>query len=146
MRAGEKKGVSDLSIFQRRPPRPSGQAHGRDVEPATYMVKKQSHCTPSCTTPSRPAKQANPLISRQHETSTAVLGKQRMLTNAEVPDVVPNRTNHGDIPKEVPREMIRICCGRYEIRIPMIMILPAPPEQSIRYMRLVPGAMLRPER
>lgn len=58
----------------------------------THMEKKQSHCMPTWSTPSSPAKQASPLISEQQATSCAVLGKTRILAKAEVPDVVPRRT------------------------------------------------------
>jgi len=78
----------------------------------TYIMKKESHCMPIWNTPSNPAKHANPLISWQQETSAAVLGKTRILAKAEVPDVVPKRTKYGDMPKELRREMMRMCCGR----------------------------------
>jgi hypothetical protein len=64
---------------------------------------------PIWNTPSSPAKQASPLISWQQATSAAVLGKTRMFAKAEVPDVVPRRTKYGEIPKELRREMMRMC-------------------------------------
>ena len=57
----------------------------------THIEKKHSHCTPIWITPSKLAKQATPLISEQHATSSAVLGKIKILTNADVPDVQPSR-------------------------------------------------------
>jgi len=35
-----------------------------------------------------------------------------MLVKAQVPEVVPSNTQYGDMPSEVPREIIRWCCGR----------------------------------
>jgi hypothetical protein len=31
---------------------------------------------------------------------------------------VPSRTKYGDMPNEVLRWMMRMCCGRYDPRIP----------------------------
>jgi hypothetical protein len=36
-------------------------------------------------------------------------GRTRILAKAEVPDVVPSRIKYGDIPKELRREMMRMC-------------------------------------
>jgi hypothetical protein len=84
----------------------------------THIEKKHSHCMPICSIPSRPAKHANPLISLQQATSCAVDGKTRILVKADVPDVTPNRIKYGEIPKELRREMMRMCWGRYEKRMP----------------------------
>jgi hypothetical protein len=46
-----------------------------------------------------------------------------MFAKAHVPLVVPSRTKYGDKPYEERRRMIRMCCGRYEIRMPMRMRL-----------------------
>jgi hypothetical protein len=46
-----------------------------------------------------------------------------MLAKADVPDVTPSSTKYGEIPKELRREMIRICWGRYERRMPKIIKL-----------------------
>lgn len=46
-------------------------------------------------------------------------GRTRMLANAHVPDVVPSRTKYGEMPNEEWRAMMRMCCGRYETRMPM---------------------------
>jgi hypothetical protein len=46
-----------------------------------------------------------------------------MLANAHVPLVVPSRTKYGDRPYDERRRMIRMCCGRYEMRIPSKMKL-----------------------
>lgn len=89
------------------------------------MEKKQSHCIPIWKTPSMPAKHASPLISLslQQAISWEVFGKIRMFAKAEVPEVTPNRTKYGEIPKELRRVIIRTCCGRYEKRMPMIIKL-----------------------
>lgn len=90
---------------------------------ATYIEKKHSHCMLICNIPSRPAKQAMPLISLQHATSWAVVGKTRIFAKAEVPEVTPRRTKYGDMPKELRRVMIRMCWGRYDTRMPKIIKL-----------------------
>lgn len=90
---------------------------------STHIEKKASHCMAIWNTPSSPAKQANPLISRQQATSCAVDGNTRILAKAEVPDVTPRRIKYGEIPKELRRAMIRMCWGRYERRIPRIIWL-----------------------
>lgn len=38
-----------------------------------------------------------------------------MFRNAQVPDVTPRSRNSGLIPSDVPRWIIRMCCGRYDI-------------------------------
>jgi hypothetical protein len=45
------------------------------------------------------------------------------LAKADVPDVTPRRTKYGEIPKELRREMMRRCWGRYEMRIPKMIKL-----------------------
>lgn len=92
-------------------------------ECCAYIEKKQSHCVAIWTMPSRPAKHAIPLISWQQATSWAVDGKTRMFAKAEVPDVTPRRTKYGDIPKELRRVIIRMCCGRYDTRMPKMIRL-----------------------
>jgi hypothetical protein len=54
----------------------------------------------------------------QQATSALDSGKMSILAKAQVPDVVPSRMKYGDIPSDVPRAMIRTCCGRYDTRIP----------------------------
>lgn len=71
------------------------------------MTLKQNHCTPTCAIPSRPAAHSNVLIVLQHATSALEAGKTSILANAHVPEVVPRRIKYGEIPSEVPREMIR---------------------------------------
>jgi hypothetical protein len=74
-------------------------------------------------TPNNPAKHAIPLISWQQATSCAVDGNTRILANADVPDVTPKRMKYGEMPKELRREMMRMCWGRYERRMPRIIRL-----------------------
>jgi hypothetical protein len=45
------------------------------------------------------------------------------LAKADVPDVAPRRTKYGEIPKELRREMMRMCWGRYERRMPKMIKL-----------------------
>ncbi len=71
------------------------------------MAVKHDHWTPTCAMPSRPAKQANPLMSLQHAMSARLLGSTRMFANWHVPDVVPRRTKYGERPKEDRRWMMR---------------------------------------
>jgi hypothetical protein len=73
------------------------------------MMKKEAHCTATWRIPSKPAKQASPLISLQQAASRVLRGRTRILAKAEVPDVVPSRIKYGDIPKELRREMMRMC-------------------------------------
>lgn len=87
------------------------------------MEKKQSHCMATWNTPNNPAKHAIPLISWQQATSCAVDGNTRILAKADVPDVTPRRMKYGEMPKELRREMMRMCWGRYEKRMPMIIKL-----------------------
>lgn len=56
------------------------------------MMKKQRVCTPTCRMPSKPAKQANSLISLQQATSRALRGRTKMLAKPDVAEVVPSRT------------------------------------------------------
>lgn len=79
---------------------------------STHMTTKHDHCTPTWATPSRPAKQANPLTSLQQSRSALLVGRTRMFAKAQVPDVVPSRTKYGESPNDVRRLMIRMCCGR----------------------------------
>jgi hypothetical protein len=79
---------------------------------SSYMKVKLIHWTPSCVMPSRPATQWNVSSSLQQVTSRRDWGRRRMLANAEVADVVPSRTKYGEMPSDVPRLMIRTCCGR----------------------------------
>ena|SRR2546423_12651836 len=83
-----------------------------------YMIAKQDHCTPTCAIPSIPAKHANPLISLQQARSARLFGSTSMFAKAHVPEVVPSRTKYGERPKEERRLMIRMCCGRYDTRMP----------------------------
>lgn len=78
----------------------------------TYMAKKHVHCMPTCAIPSRPAAQLNVLFTRQHSTSAWLCRSSMMLAMADVPDVVPSRTNQGDKPSDERRVIIRACCGR----------------------------------
>jgi hypothetical protein len=72
-----------------------------------YIIVKQLHCTPTCNTPRRPAKQGKPSISWQHAMSLRLAGRVRMFAKAHVPDVVPSKTKYGDSPKEERRLIIR---------------------------------------
>lgn len=45
------------------------------------------------------------------------------MANADVPDVTPRRMKYGEMPKELRREMMRMCWGRYEKRMPRIIKL-----------------------
>lgn len=71
------------------------------------MMVKQIHCIPICTTPSKPAVHSKGLTSRQQATSARDSGKVKMLPNCELADVTPSRTKYGEMPSDVPREMIR---------------------------------------
>lgn len=71
------------------------------------MKAKQTHCTPSCTIPSTPATHSNVSNSLQQPASWTLLGRVRILANPAVAEVVPRRTKYGEMPSEVPREMIR---------------------------------------
>ena len=71
------------------------------------MSVKHDHCTPTCATPSRPAKYANPPISLQQARSARLVGRTSMLAKAHVPDVVPRRTKYGDMPSEDRLAMMR---------------------------------------
>jgi len=73
--------------------------------------------------PRRPAKHENPLMFLQHAASARLVGRTTIFANWQVPDVVPRRTNQGDIPNEDRRLMIRIWWGREEMRIPTKMRL-----------------------
>lgn len=79
---------------------------------STYMIVKHTHCTVICATPSNPAVQAKPLIARQHSIDVRLGGSTIILANAEVAEVVPKSTKYGLNPNDVPREMMRKCCGR----------------------------------
>ena len=80
-------------------------------EKTAYMVMKQTHCTPICTTPRSAAPQAVPEISRQHAISCWLAGRTRMFASAAIDEMVPSRTHHGERPAEVPCRMIFTCCG-----------------------------------
>ena len=80
--------------------------------PETYIKVKHIHCTPSCAMPRRPATQCNVSSSLQQATSCRDWGRSRMFAKADVADVVPSRMKKGEMPSEVPRWMIRACCGR----------------------------------
>lgn len=71
------------------------------------MKQKQLHCIPICAMPSRPAKHAKPLISRQHAKSARLAGSVRMLAKAHVPEVAPSSTKYGEMPSEERRAMMR---------------------------------------
>lgn len=71
------------------------------------MKAKQAHCTPSCTIPSTPATHSKVSSSLQQPASWMLLGRVRMLVKPAVAEVVPRRTKYGEMPSDVPREMIR---------------------------------------
>lgn len=73
------------------------------------MMVKQDHCMPTCAIPSKPAKHGKPSMSRQQAISALLVGRTRIFAKAHVPDVVPRSTNHGEIPNEERRLMMRIC-------------------------------------
>ncbi len=73
----------------------------------TYMNQKHAHCTPTCATPSKPAKHSKPLICLQHAKSARLAGNVSMFAKPHVPDVVPRRTKYGEMPSEDRRAMIR---------------------------------------
>lgn len=72
-----------------------------------YMSAKQIHCTPSCAMPNRPVKHSEVSTWLQHAMSSLDGGTVRMLANPEVAEVTPKRTNQGDMPSEVRRDMMR---------------------------------------
>ena len=78
----------------------------------THIMAKQDHWTPTCAIPRSPAKHSNELTVLQQATSALEAGRTSIFANAHVPDVVPRRTKYGDMPSDVPRDMIRKCCGR----------------------------------
>jgi hypothetical protein len=78
----------------------------------THIMAKQDHWTPTCAIPRSPAKHSNELTVLQQATSALEAGRTSIFANAHVPDVVPRRMKHGDMPSDVPRDMIRKCCGR----------------------------------
>lgn len=88
----------------------TGSHHAQQIK--TYMKVKQIHCTPSCAIPSSPATQCNVSSSLQQATSCLDCGSSKMLAKADVAEVVPSRIKYGEMPSEVPREMIRKCWGR----------------------------------
>ena len=84
------------------------QPKGWSISPGVSDMKaKHIHWTPSCAMPSRPAMQWNVSSSLQQATSWRDCGRRSMLAKPEVADVVPSRTKYGEMPSEVPREMIR---------------------------------------
>lgn len=76
------------------------------------MVKKQLHCTPTCPIPNSPAAHEKVLFTLQQRTSARLVGNNMIFAIAEVPEVVPRRTNQGERPSEDRRIMMRACCGR----------------------------------
>jgi hypothetical protein len=78
----------------------------------THIMAKQDHWTPTCAIPRSPAKHSNELTVLQQATSALEAGRTSIFANAQVPDVVPRRMKYGDMPSDVPRDMIRKCCGR----------------------------------
>lgn len=75
------------------------------------MIAKHVHCVPTCATPIDAAKQLNPPIPLPQHPSTPH-DRIRIFRNAQVPDVTPKSRKSGEIPSEVPREIMRWCCGR----------------------------------
>lgn len=73
----------------------------------TYITLKENHCTPSCAIPRSPAPHSNVLTTLQHATSALEAGRTSIFAKAHVLDVVPRRMKYGEMPSEVPREMIR---------------------------------------
>lgn len=71
------------------------------------MIAKQTHCAPIWTIPNKPAVHSKGLTSLQQATSARDSGKERMLANWELAEVTPSKTKYGEMPSEVPREMIR---------------------------------------
>jgi hypothetical protein len=78
----------------------------------THIIVKQNHWTPTCAIPRSPAKHSNELTVLQQATSALEAGRTSIFANANVPDVVPRRMKYGDMPSDVPRDIIRKCCGR----------------------------------
>lgn len=73
---------------------------------SSYITQKQNHCTPTCAIPSNPAAHSNALTVLQQATSARDAGWTRMFAKADVLEVVPSRTKYGEIPSDVPRDMI----------------------------------------
>lgn len=68
---------------------------------------KQDHCAPTCAIPNSPAAHSNVLTVLQHATSAREAGRTKIFAKAHVPEVVPRRMKYGDMPSDVPLEMIR---------------------------------------
>lgn len=86
--------------------------HLRMKSRGTHIMAKQDHWTPTCAIPRSPAKHSNVLTVLQQATSALEAGRTSIFANAHVPDVVPRSMKYGDMPSDVPRDMIRKCCGR----------------------------------
>ena len=73
----------------------------------THMSAKQTHCTPSWAIPSRPARHSNVSTVLQHAMSWREGPTVRMLAKPHVAEAVPRSTHQGEMPSDVPREMMR---------------------------------------
>jgi hypothetical protein len=74
-----------------------------------YITLKENHCTPSCAMPRSPAAHSNVLTTLQQATSAREAGSTRIFAKADVLEVVPRRIKNGEMPSDVPREIIRWC-------------------------------------
>lgn len=70
---------------------------------------KENHCTPNCAMHKSPATHSNALLTLQQAMSVLEIGRTRMFAKAQVLDVVPRRMKYGEMPSDVPRDMIRWC-------------------------------------
>lgn len=73
----------------------------------SYISAKEIHCTPSWAIPRSPAMHSNVPSSLQHWISRRDGGTVKMLAKPAVAEVVPRRTNQGEMPSEVPLATMR---------------------------------------
>ena len=82
-------GPADSRIERERDrERERGEADGPDE---THMTLNPNHCTPTCASPSTPAKHSKPETTRQQRRSVTVLDSRSMLASALEPAVDPSR-------------------------------------------------------
>lgn len=87
-------------------------SRGKKMTKRVSIAKKLSSCVATCRIPRSPAKHDSPLTFLQHATSCRLCRCDTMFAKEKVPEVVPNNTKYGDIPKELFSVAIRINCGR----------------------------------
>ena len=73
----------------------------------TNMSVKHNHWVPSWATLSRPARHSNVSSSLQHPMASRERSVVSTLAKPAVADVVPKSTKYGDMPSDVPRDMMR---------------------------------------